>query len=56
MIKVGDRFTLAEEDVFGEISNIFYDERMEVVAVVVQMDNGQWATVDMRLVEARTLH
>ena len=56
MIKVGDRFELAEENIFGYVSNVFCGEDTELVSIVVEMDDGRWATVDMRLVERRTLH
>jgi hypothetical protein len=54
MIRVGERFSLPEEDIFGIVDQVIYAD-CEVIAIVVELDNGKWASVDMRLVAPRVL-
>jgi len=56
MIRVGDRFELPEEDVYGIVNEIVRGEYFAPVAIVVEMDDGRWAAVDLRMIEPRVLH
>ncbi len=57
MIKEGDRFDLLEEDIHGVVTDLFFNpENAEPYAVVVALDNGEWATIDMSKIAKRVLH
>ncbi len=57
MIKEGDRFDLLEEDIHGVVTDLFFSpESAEPYAVVVALDNGEWATIDMSKIAKRVLH
>jgi len=53
---VGDRFNLLEEDIHGGITNILRKEEGEPFALVVAMDDGQWATIDLSKITSLVLH
>lgn len=45
-MQIGDRFSLAEEGIFGVIEKLFRRDG-HVVSCVVKMDCGGWASVDL---------
>jgi len=54
---VGDRFNLLEEDIHGIITDIMCDGvTVEPYALVVAMDDGQWATIDLSKITSPVLH
>lgn len=57
-MKVGDRFDFEEEAIHGIIADVMEDEHGEVLAIVVALDDGRFASVDMTGLESQshTLH
>lgn len=48
---IGERFELAEEGIFGVVTDVINDRDDDPAAIVVQMDNGGWASVDLSAIE-----
>lgn len=55
-MRVGDRFSLPDEGIFGVVSEIFYDADMQPASAVIEMDDGKWAAVDLSLIETVSVH
>ena len=55
--QVGDRFILPEESVDGTITDVVYHSITgKACALIVAMDDGQWAAVDISKLVERVLH
>lgn len=50
-MKVGDRFDLPGEQIHGTVHELIPDRFGDDAAAVIQMDDGRWAAVDLRLIE-----
>lgn len=55
-ISIGERFELPEESIYGVVSEIFYDDDFEAKGIVVDLDDGCFAAIDMSLVERVRVH
>lgn len=55
-MRVGERFSLPEEGIFGVVAEIFYDSEQQPASAVIQMDDGRWASVDLSLIQRVSVH
>lgn len=48
---VGERFELAQDDIYGFVDQVVADDDGEPAALVIAMDNGKWASVDLSKID-----
>lgn len=53
---IGDRFNLPEEGIQGVVTEIFYGDDMQPASAVIEMTTGQWAAVDLSMIEMVSVH
>lgn len=56
MVEVGDRFRLPDEGIAGVVAEVFCGEDGTPVSAVIECDDGNWASVDLTLLERVEVH
>ena len=56
IIEIGDRFSFEAEGIYGVVDEVIRDDDGQAMSVVIEMDDGRWASVDLSLVKQVSVH